>query len=62
MTPGTEFGEGGEGFVRLSIPEDLKIAESVCERFNRHAKVYQRRLPRPHVPLRQRLGKTRAGE
>ena len=57
MAPGTDFGEGGEGFVRITIPEDAKTAETVCERLHRHAKVYQRRLPRPHVPLRQRLGK-----
>jgi len=62
MAPGTDFGEGGEGFVRITIPEDVKTTEVVCERLHRHAKVYQRRLPRPHVPLRQRLGKRTSEE
>lgn len=62
MAPGTDFGEGGEGFIRITIPEDIKTTETVCERLHRHAKVYQRRLPRPHVPLRQRLGKPKAEE
>jgi len=57
MASGTDFGEGGEGFIRIAIPEDAKTAAIVCERLQRHAKVYQRRLPRPRVPLRERLGK-----
>ena len=57
MAPGSDFGEGGEGFVRMTIPEDLQVAQSVAERLTRHAKVYQRRLPRPHVSLRKRLSK-----
>lgn len=52
MAPGSDFGEGGEGFVRMTIPEDPLIAQKVCERLNRHARVYQRRLPRRHLPLR----------
>jgi LL-diaminopimelate aminotransferase len=55
MAPGTDFGEGGEGFVRIAIPDDPKTTRTVCERLTRHAKVYQRRLPRPRIPLRQRL-------
>ncbi len=57
MAPGSDFGEGGEGFVRMTIPENLQVAQSVAERLTRHAKVYQRRLPRPHVPLRKRLSR-----
>ena len=62
MAPGTDFGEGGEGFIRVTIPEEVKTTEVVCERLHRHAKVYQRRLPRPHVSLRQRLGKRTSEE
>jgi aspartate/methionine/tyrosine aminotransferase len=61
MAPGTDFGDGGEGFIRIAIPDDDKIAAVICERLHRHAKIYQRRLPRPRVPLRDRLGK-RASE
>ncbi len=53
MSPGTDFGERGEGFVRIVLPEDLKSAEVVADRLQRHAKVYQRRLPR-RLPLGQR--------
>lgn len=62
MAPGTDFGEGGEGYIRMTIPEDAKKAEIVCERLRRHAKAYQRRLPRPRVRLRGRLGKHTSGE
>lgn len=57
MAPGTDFGDGGEGFIRIAIPDDAKTAATVCERLHRHAKVYQRRLPRPRGPLRERLSK-----
>lgn len=57
MAPGSDFGEGGEGHVRIAIPDNPKLAGTVCERLTRHAKVYQRRLPRPRIPLRQRLSK-----
>jgi aspartate/methionine/tyrosine aminotransferase len=55
MAPGSDFGEGGEGFVRMTIPDDVTSAQTVCERLHRHAKVYQRRLPRPRVSLSERL-------
>jgi aspartate/methionine/tyrosine aminotransferase len=56
MSPGTDFGERGEGFVRIVLPEDQKTAELVAERLRRHAKLYQRRLPR-RLPLGQRARK-----
>jgi len=46
LAPGTDFGERGEGFVRLTLPEDPAVAQTVAERLRRHVKLYQRRLPR----------------
>jgi LL-diaminopimelate aminotransferase len=46
LNPGTAFGERGEGYVRLTIPEDPAVAQTVSERLRKHARLYQRRLPR----------------
>lgn len=53
LTPGTAFGERGEGFVRAVIPDDPAVAKEVAGRLARHARLSQRRLPRPR-PLRRR--------
>ncbi|MEW5702463.1 MAG: aminotransferase class I/II-fold pyridoxal phosphate-dependent enzyme [Candidatus Zixiibacteriota bacterium] len=53
LNPGTAFGERGEGFVRMAIPEDHAVAVAAAERLQRHARFYQRPLPR-HRPLRVR--------
>ncbi|MBI3871933.1 MAG: aminotransferase class I/II-fold pyridoxal phosphate-dependent enzyme [candidate division Zixibacteria bacterium] len=46
LAAGTDFGERGEGYVRMTIPEEFTLAQTVCERLRRHVKLYQRRLPR----------------
>jgi LL-diaminopimelate aminotransferase len=46
IRPGTAYGERGEGFVRVSIPESTELANEVAGRIRRHAHLYQRRIPR----------------
>ena len=46
LRPGTMFGERGEGFVRAAIPENAEIAAAVASRIERHAHLYQRKIPR----------------
>jgi LL-diaminopimelate aminotransferase len=55
VAPGTDFGEGGEGYIRVTIPEDPALAQKVVDRWRRHVRIYQRRLPRPrHIGARLR--------
>jgi LL-diaminopimelate aminotransferase len=44
--PGTIYGERGEGFVRVSIPDSTEVANEVAGRIRKHAHLYQRRIPR----------------
>ncbi|GAB4314390.1 MAG: aminotransferase class I/II-fold pyridoxal phosphate-dependent enzyme [Candidatus Zixiibacteriota bacterium] len=46
IKPGTAFGERGEGFVRIALPENLQTAQTIAERLDSHARLYQRRIPR----------------
>ena len=46
LRPGTMFGERGEGFVRAAIPDNPEIAATVADRLERHAHMYQRKIPR----------------
>lgn len=62
LAPGTDFGESGEGAVRITIPEDPNITHTVCERLRRHAKAYQRRIPRPRVSLSERIRKSTSND
>jgi len=55
LRPGTVFGERGEGFVRVAIPDDPEIAKTAAERLTRHAHLYQRKIPRTRrLPARRK--------
>ncbi|HUU44324.1 MAG TPA: aminotransferase class I/II-fold pyridoxal phosphate-dependent enzyme [Acidobacteriota bacterium] len=63
MIPGTIFGERGEGYVRLVLPDDPQLAQATADRLRQHAKRYQRRLPRPPAGrTRRRTGRKPATE
>jgi aspartate/methionine/tyrosine aminotransferase len=44
--PGTDFGERGEGYVRMILPESKGTVNEVAKRLAAHARLYQKRLPR----------------
>lgn len=49
MTPGTAFGECGEGYVRMVLPATTEQAQTVADRLRQHARIYQRRVPRRRI-------------
>ncbi len=54
VKPGTAFGERGEGYVRIALPEDIGTANTVAKRLGSHARLYQRRIPRGRRTRRKR--------
>ena len=43
VAPGTDFGEGGEGWHRLTLHPDEKILREALDRISRHSKIWQRK-------------------
>ncbi|HEX9749768.1 MAG TPA: aminotransferase class I/II-fold pyridoxal phosphate-dependent enzyme [candidate division Zixibacteria bacterium] len=52
--PGTDFGERGEGFVRMVLPETRRTVDEVAQRLASHARLYQKRLSRRRMGQRAR--------
>jgi aspartate/methionine/tyrosine aminotransferase len=43
VDPGSDFGEGGEGWLRLSLSPDEKILTEALRRLGEHSKIWQRK-------------------
>jgi aminotransferase len=43
LAPGSDFGEGGEGWQRLTLHPDEKTLAEALERITRHSKIWQRK-------------------
>ncbi|MEE9553835.1 MAG: aminotransferase class I/II-fold pyridoxal phosphate-dependent enzyme, partial [candidate division Zixibacteria bacterium] len=43
LAPGTDFGEGGEGWLRLALCPDEKLLSEALDRISRHSKIWQRK-------------------
>jgi len=43
LAPGSDFGEGGEGWQRLSLHPDAKLFDEALERIAKHSRIWQRR-------------------
>jgi aspartate/methionine/tyrosine aminotransferase len=43
LSPGTDFGEEGEGWLRMALHPDLKVMTEALERITHHSRIWQRR-------------------
>jgi LL-diaminopimelate aminotransferase len=43
VAPGSDFGEAGEGWLRLSLSADVKILSEAIKRLAEHSKIWQRK-------------------
>ena len=44
LAPGTDFGEGGEGWLRLTLYPDEKVLSEALDRISHHSKIWQRKF------------------
>lgn len=43
VTPGSDFGEGGEGWLRITLHPDEKILREALDRISHHSRIWQRK-------------------
>lgn len=43
VAPGTDFGEAGEGWLRITLHPDMKTLRDALERISRHSRIWQRK-------------------
>ncbi len=43
VSPGSDFGEGGEGWLRMSLSPDENILADAIQRISNHSKIFQRK-------------------